>query len=417
MGEMEYILPDTHSLSMSKPTEQSPGTTAFVILGAISLSHAFNDTFQSLIPALYPLLEESLRLNFTQIGLITFTFQMFSSVFQPLVGWFTDKRPQPYSLPVGMTSTMIGLFLLSRADHFYLVLISVAIIGFGSSIFHPEASRLAFMASGGRYGLAQSVFQVGGNFGSSLGPLLALVIIYFGGQHNVAWFCLAALVAIIVMSFTSRWYKKNLPFLVRRKKGKGGSLRTHGLSDRRVAISVAILLVLIFSKYAYWASMVSYYQFYLIGKFGISKHSALCFLFIYQFSVAAGTLIGGPIGDRIGRKYVIWFSILGVAPFTLLLPHVNSLAATVVLSVFVGVILASAFSAILVYAQELMPGRVGMIAGLFFGFAFGVAGIASAALGHLADRYSIFFVFTLCAFLPLLGCVTAFLPNLRKKNS
>ena len=396
-----------------KPQEKSQGTTVFVILGAISLSHAFNDTFQSLIPALYPLLEESLALNFTQIGLITLTFQLSSSVFQPIVGWFTDKRPQPYSLPVGMTSTMTGLFLLSRADHFYVVLVAVAIIWFGSSIFHPEASRLAYMASGGRFGLAQSVFQVGGNFGSSLGPLLALLIVKYC-QHNVAWFCLVAFTAIVVMCFISHWYQKNMHLLPRRKKGENGTLRQHGLSNRRVAVSVAVLLILIFSKYAYWTSMVSYYQFYLIAKFGLAKDTALYYLFIYQFAVAAGTFIGGPIGDRIGRKYVIWFSILGTAPFTLLLPHVQSLAATIVLSVFIGVILASAFSAILVYAQELMPGRVGMIAGLFFGFAFGVAGIASATLGRLADLHGIFFVFNLCAFLPLLGCVTVFLPNLKK---
>jgi len=400
---------------MSKPHEHSPGTTAFVLLGAISLSHGFNDMFQSLIPALYPLLKESLALTFTQIGLITLTFQIFSSVFQPVVGWFTDKRPQPYSLPVGMMSTMFGLILLSQANHYSLVLVSVAIIGFGSSIFHPEASRLAYMAAGGRYGLAQSLLQVGGNFGSSLGPLLAALIVVKYGQRNVAWFCPVALLALFVMFFISRWYQRNIHLLTRRKKGENGTLRQHGLSNRHVAFSVAILLVLIISKYAYWASMVNYYMFYITEKFGVTAHDAPYYLFIYQFSVAAGTLIGGPIGDRVGRKYVIWFSILGVAPFTLLLPHVNSLAVTVALSVCIGMILASAFSAILVYAQELMPGRVGMIAGLFFGFAFGVAGISSAVLGILADWYGIFFVFNACSFLPLFGCITLFLPNLKKR--
>jgi len=401
---------------MSKPHEPSPGTTAFVILGAISLSHAFNDMFQSLIPALYPLIKDPLELTYAQIGLITLTFQICSSVFQPVVGWFTDRRPQPYSLPVGMTSTMIGLFLLSQANHFYVVLISVAIIGLGSAVFHPEASRIAFMASGGRLGFAQSFFQVGGNFGSSLGPLLAALIVVKYGQHSVGGFCFLALIAIGVMVFISRWAKKSMDRLPQRRTRETGSLRQHGLSNRRIAISVAILLTLIFSKYAYWSSMTSFYMFYLIEKFNVTEQNALYFSFIYQFAVAAGTFIGGPIGDRIGRKYVIWFSILGVAPFTLLLPYVNSLAATVVLSVFIGVILASAFSAILVYAQELMPGRVGMIAGLFFGFAFGVAGIASAVLGELADHCGIFFVFGVCSFLPLLGCVTVFLPNLRKKR-
>ncbi len=401
---------------MSKTKEQYAGATAFAILGALSLSHAFNDTFQSLILALYPLLKETFGLHYMQIGLITLTFQFSSSVFQPIVGWFTDKRPQPYSLPLGMTSTMIGLYLLSQADRYWLVLVAVAIIGFGSSIFHPEASRLAYMASGGRFGLAQSLFQVGGNFGSSLGPLLAALVVVKYGQKNVVWFCLIALLSIVVMFYISGWYKRNMHLLLQRKKGRGEKQTRHGLSPGRVKFALAILLTLIFSKYVYLASMSSYYMFFIIERFGVSDHDAPYYMFVYQFAVAAGTLIGGPIGDRIGRKYVIWFSILGVAPFTLLLPHVETLTSTVILTILIGVILASAFSAILIYAQELMPGKVGMIAGLFFGFAFGIAGIASAVLGVLADHYDIFYVYYLCSFMPLFGIVAVFLPDLKEKT-
>ncbi len=401
---------------MSKTKEQYAGATAFAILGALSLSHAFNDTFQSLILALYPLLKETFGLHYMQIGLITLTFQFASSVFQPIVGWFTDKRPQPYSLPLGMTSTMFGLYLLSQADRYWLILVAVAIIGFGSSIFHPEASRLAYMASGGRFGLAQSLFQVGGNFGSSLGPLLAALFVVKYGQRNVVWFCLIALLSIMVMFYITGWYKRNMHLLIPRKKGQSTKRARHGLSPGRVKFALAVLLTLIFSKYVYLASMSSYYMFFIIERFGVSDHDAPYFMFIYQFAVAAGTLIGGPIGDRIGRKYVIWFSILGVAPFSLLLPHVETLTSTVILSILIGAILASAFSAILVYAQELMPGKVGMIAGLFFGFAFGIAGIASAVLGVLADRYGISYVYFLCSFMPLFGIVTVFLPDLHEKT-
>ncbi|MBN8853830.1 MAG: MFS transporter [Sphingobacteriales bacterium 50-39] len=385
--------------------------TVFPILVAISISHLLNDTMQSLIPSTYPILKTSLHLDFGQLGLITFCFQLTASLLQPFVGLYTDKRPQPYSLAIGMCFTLIGLVLLSRAGSFAVVLVSVALVGVGSSIFHPEASRLAYLASGGRRGLAQSLFQVGGNAGSSLGPLLAAQIIAPYGQSRIMWFSLAALLAIGVLLRTGNWYSRNLSH-----KGKkaAGAVDIHpALSKKKVAFALMILLVLIFSKYFYMASMTSYYTFFLMDKFHVSVASAQMHLFIFLFSVAAGTVLGGPIGDRFGRKYVIWFSILGVAPFTLLLPFAN-LFWTSVLTVFIGVILASAFSAILVYAQELVPGKVGMIAGLFFGLAFGMGGIGAAVLGKLADHTSIGYVFRLCAFLPLLGLLTGLLPDVEK---
>jgi len=386
--------------------------TVFSILLAISFSHLLNDTMQSLIPSTYPLLKRSLGLNFGQLGLITFCFQLTASLLQPFVGLYTDKRPQPYSLAAGMCFTLAGLVLLSRAGSFPLVLVSVSLVGVGSSIFHPEASRLAYLASGGKRGLAQSIFQLGGNAGASLGPLLAARIVSPYGQSNIIWFGFFALIAIGVLLKTGGWYRRNL----NRQRKKAVSIiyeSDPGLSKARVAFSLSILLVLIFSKYFYMASMSSYYMFFLIDKFHISDQHAQILLFVFLFAVAAGTLIGGPIGDRIGRKYVIWFSILGVAPFTLLLPYA-SLFWTAVLSVFIGLILASAFSAILVYAQELVPGKVGLIAGLFFGLAFGMGGIGAAVLGRLADRTSIHYVFHLCSFLPLLGLLTGFLPNTKK---
>ena len=385
--------------------------TVFPILVAISISHLLNDTMQSLIPSTYPILKTSLHLDFGQLGLITFCFQLTASLLQPFVGLYTDKRPQPYSLAIGMCFTLIGLVLLSRAGSFAVVLVSVALVGVGSSIFHPEASRLAYLASGGRRGLAQSLFQVGGNAGSSLGPLLAAQIIAPYGQSRIMWFSLAALLAIGVLLRTGNWYSRNLSH-----KGKkaAGAVDIHpALSKKKVAFALMIMLVLIFSKYFYMASMTSYYTFFLMDKFHVSVASAQMHLFIFLFSVAAGTVLGGPIGDRFGRKYVIWFSILGVAPFTLLLPFAN-LFWTSVLTVFIGVILASAFSAILVYAQELVPGKVGMIAGLFFGLAFGMGGIGAAVLGKLADHTSIGYVFRLCAFLPLLGLLTGLLPDVEK---
>lgn len=392
--------------------------TAFTILSLLSVSHMLNDTLQSIIPAVYPLLKDSLLLNFTQIGLITLVFQLSSSLFQPVVGIITDKRPQPYSLPIGMTFTMLGIILLAFASSFAQVLFAVFFTGLGSSIFHPEASRLAYLASGGKHGLAQSIFQVGGNFGSSLGPLLALWIITPYGQRNVGWLSFIALVCIIIMLFISKWYKANLYRLASRTEAEDSNTKVKSemiYSRSKTAFAISILLILIFSKYVYMASLNSYYMFYLIDKFNVSVENAQLYLFAFLFAVAVGTVIGGPIGDRFGRKYVIWASILGTAPFALIMPHVG-LAWTCVLSILIGLILSSAFSAILVYAQELVPGKVGLIGGLFFGLAFGVAGIASAVLGKVADESSIQHVYDICAFLPLIGLVAAFLPNTKKRS-
>ena len=390
------------------------GGTAFSVLLALGLSHMLNDTLQTLIAAIYPLIKQSLTLSFSQIGLITLVFQFSSSVFQPVVGWYTDKKPQPYSLPVGMTSTLCGLFLLAFSNSLGMVLISVTLIGIGSSIFHPEASRLAYLASGGRPGLAQSIFQVGGNLGGSLGPLLAALVIAPFGQRNVAWFTVVALLCIGVMLPIRRWYKRNLYFLRQRAANKVKEVNAH-LSHRKIVFSLCILLILIFSKYVYLASINSYYTFYLIHKFGISVQASQFYLFAFLFSVAVGTLVGGPIGDKVGRKYVIWVSILGAAPFTLAMPYMG-LTGTCIMSIFIGLIISSAFSAILVYAQELLPGKVGMIAGLFFGLAFGIAGIASAVLGNIADDRGIEYVYHVCSWLPLIGIVTGFLPNLGKRK-
>lgn len=388
--------------------------TAFTILSLLAVCHMLNDMLQSIISAVYPLLKDSLLLNFTQIGLITLVFQLSSSLFQPVVGLITDKKPQPYSLPIGMTFTMIGILSLSLANDFIHVLIAVFLTGLGSSIFHPEASRLAYMASGGKHGLAQSLFQVGGNFGSSIGPLLALWIITPYGQRNIGWLSIIALVSIGVMLVISKWYKANLYRLKPAPKTDGSTPeKTSGYSTRKVAFAISILLILIFSKYVYMASLSSYYMFYLIDKFSVSVHDAQLYLFAFLFAVALGTIIGGPVGDRIGRKYVIWASILGTAPFALIMPHVG-LMWTCILSIFIGLILSSAFSAILVYAQELVPGKVGLIGGLFFGLAFGIAGVASAILGKVADETSIQHVYDICAYLPLIGLVAAFLPNTKK---
>ncbi|MDB5192822.1 MAG: transporter [Segetibacter sp.] len=384
--------------------------TVYPILITISLSHFLNDTLQSLIPSIYPMVKDTYHLNFSQIGLITLTFQLAASLLQPFVGFYTDKKPQPFSLAVGMGLTLIGLVMLSLVHSYNILLVSVALIGLGSSVFHPEASKVAYMASGGRRGLAQSIFQVGGNAGSALGPLLAAVIIIPFGQTNILWFSILAFVAIILLYNIGKWYSQN----IHRIKAKSHMQQKEGhvqLSKKTITISVIILLVLIFSKFVYLASISNYYTFYLIDKFNVSVQSSQVYLFVFLIAVAAGTLLGGPLGDRFGRKYIIWFSILGAAPFTLLLPHV-SLLWTSVLTVFIGFILASAFSAILVYAQELIPGKVGMIAGLFFGFAFGIAGVASALLGVLADHTSIQYVFEVSAFLPLIGLLTTFLPDI-----
>ncbi len=385
--------------------------TAFGILGAISLSHLLNDMIQSLLLAIYPLLQADFSLSFVQVGLITLTYQVSSSLLQPLVGYYTDKYPMPWSLPVGMCFTLSGLVMLAMAGSFPQVLLAAALVGTGSSVFHPESSRVARMASGGRHGLAQSLFQVGGNFGSSLGPLLAAVIIAPYGKGNVAWFVLAAMLAIIVLLQVSRWYAAQHRIARSRPAQKVIS----PLPRNKVVQAVCVLLVLIFSKYFYLASISSYYTFYLMHKFGLSIQNAQLHLFAFLFAVAAGTVIGGPVGDKVGRKAVIWCSILGVAPFTLMLPWA-SLWWTGVLTVIIGFILASAFSAILVYAQELMPGRIGMVSGLFFGFAFGMGGLGAAVLGLIADRTSIELVYKICAFLPLLGILTVFLPNNRVKD-
>ncbi|MBS1746329.1 MAG: MFS transporter [Bacteroidetes bacterium] len=385
--------------------------TIFPVLIAISLSHLLNDTMQSLIPSIYPIVKNSFHLSFTQIGFITLAFQLSASLFQPLVGNFTDKKPQPFSLAAGMTFSLIGLVLLSKAPNYTLVLIAVSLIGIGSSVFHPEASKLAYMAAGSRRGLAQSIFQVGGNAGSSIGPLLAALIIEPYGQKNILWFSLLAFTAIIILTRLGFWYRNHLS-LRKQSKKMIAEVRMH-LSKAKIVSSVIILLVLIFSKYFYLASMSSYYTFYLIHKFHVSVQASQIYLFIFLVAVAAGTILGGPLGDRFGRKYVIWFSILGVAPFTLLLPHVG-LFFTCVLSIIIGIIIASAFPAILVYAQELLPGKIGMVSGLFYGFAFGMGGLGSAVLGALADKTSIEYVYQLCAYLPLIGLLTAFLPNLKK---
>jgi MFS transporter, FSR family, fosmidomycin resistance protein len=382
---------------------------ALNVLVALSVSHLLNDTIQALLPSIYPLLKDSFRLNFSQIGMITFAFQLTASLFQPVVGALTDRHPQPYSLAAGMTITLVGLVLLSRAQSFHAILFASALVGTGSSVFHPEASRLARLASGGRHGLAQSLFQVGGNFGTSIGPLLAAWIVVPHGQAHILWFSLLAGAAIVLLTRLGGWYRNHL--VARHTASAAASKPVSPLPRRQVVQALAVLIALIFSKYIYLASLTNYYTFYVMSRFGVSKERAPIFLFIFLFAVAAGTIIGGPVGDRIGRKYVIWVSILGVAPFTLVLPYVG-LIATAILTAIIGVILASAFSAILVYAQELLPGKIGMIAGLFFGFAFGVAGVSSALLGRLADHTSIEFVFRVCSFLPLIGLLTAFLPNI-----
>ena len=379
------------------------------VLLAISFSHLLNDTIQALIPSIYPLLRESYHLTFAQLGWITFTFQCTASLFQPLVGWTLDRKPLPHSLAVGMGLSLIGLLALSVANNFGLILLSAAMVGLGSAIFHPEASRVAHMAAGMRRGFAQSLFQLGGNAGTALGPLLAAIIIVSRGLGHIAWFSLLALVGVIVLWKIGTWQRNNYHRIVHKAHPAGH--RHLALPRSKVILSLGVLVALVFSKYVYLTSLTSYYTFYLIDRFSVSIRTSQLFLFVFLFSVALGTIVGGPVGDRIGRKRVIWFSILGVAPFSLALPHVG-LVATAVLTVFIGMILASAFSAIIVYAQELVPGKVGMVAGLFFGLAFGSAGVGSAALGQLADHTSIEFVFAVCAFLPLIGLLTAFLPNI-----
>ena len=398
---------------LTAPPRPIEGTVLRILL-ALSLSHLLNDTIQSLLPAIYPLLKESFHLTFAQVGLITFAFQLTASMLQPLVGFYTDRKPRPFSLAIGMGVTLVGLILLSQAASFPGILFAAALVGTGSSIFHPEASRIARLASGGRHGFAQSVFQVGGNFGTSLGPLLAALIVVPHGQKSVIWFSLVALLGIFVLTSVGSWYRNHLDQMRGRKPQAPGRHAT--LTPRQVGLALGVLVALIFSKYVYLSSLTNYYTFYLIAKFGLSVQAAQVRLFVFLFAVAAGTIVGGPLGDRFGRRLVIWVSILGVAPFSLLLPYATP-GWTIVLTVFIGFVLASAFPAILVYAQELLPGRVGLIAGLFFGLAFGTAGIASALLGKLADHTSIFFVYNACGYLPLIGLLTGFLPDLEQPIS
>ena len=403
-------------LTEALPAPDSPvhQPTRFKVLGAISFSHFLNDMIQSLILAIYPILKNDFKLSFAQIGLITLTFQLTASVLQPFIGMYTDRHPQPRALSIGMGFTLLGLLLLSIAPNYGTVILAAALVGSGSSIFHPESSRVARLASGGQHGLAQSIFQVGGNAGSSVGPLLAAWIIIPYGRTSVAWFSLAALVAILVLWRIGSWY------LAQHARPPGHSAQ-HAPGDRsgplttKVIWSIAILVALVFSKYFYLASLSSYYTFYLISKFHMSIQSAQLHLFGFLFAIALGTLVGGPVGDRIGRKRVIWVSILGVAPFTLVLPYADA-AWTSVLVFIIGLIISSAFSAILVFAQELLPGRVGTVSGLFFGLAFGVGGIGAALLGKLADVRGIEFVYSVCSFLPLIGLLTAFLPDLRSRR-
>jgi MFS transporter, FSR family, fosmidomycin resistance protein len=389
----------------------SAGRTTFTILAAISFCHLLNDMMQSLLPALYPMLKSSYQLSFGQIGLLTFTFQLTASLLQPVIGAFTDRSPRPYSLAAGMGFTLVGLVLLAYAGNYPLLLLAAALVGTGSSVFHPESSRVARMASGGRHGLAQSLFQVGGNVGTSVGPLLAAFIVLPRGQSSVAWFSCAALVAMFVLFNVGHWYREHG---LARLKPRTADAHARPVPHRKhVAGAIAVLLALIFSKYFYLASLTSYYTFYLINRFHVSVQSAQLHLFIFLGAVALGTMVGGPLGDRFGRKYIIWASILGIVPFTLALPHAN-LFWTGVLTVPIGMILASAFPAIVVYAQELLPGRTGTIAGLFFGFAFGMGGVGAAVLGKLADTVGIDLVYQICAFLPLLGLLAAFLPNIER---
>ncbi|GLK91199.1 MFS transporter [Pseudomonas turukhanskensis] len=376
------------------------------VIGACALAHLVNDLIQAVLPSIYPMLKANYGLTFAQVGLITLTFQLTASLLQPWVGYHTDRHPKPWLLPVGSLCTLVGILLLAFVGSFPAILLASGLVGIGSSTFHPEASRIARLASGGRYGLAQSTFQVGGNAGTAFGPLLAAAIVIPYGQGHVAWFGVFAVFAIGVLYGLSRWYRNHLNLF----KLKSGGVATHGLSKQRVIGALVVLALLVFSKYFYMSSLTSYFTFFLIEKFDISIASSQLYLFLFLGAVAAGTFFGGPIGDRIGRKKVIWFSILGAAPFTLMLPYVD-LFWTSVLSVIIGFILASAFSAIVVFAQELVPGNVGMIAGIFFGLMFGFGGIGGALLGYMADIHGIEYVFRLCAFLPLLGVLTVLLPS------
>ena len=408
MPKTESIAPPSQ-IAATSPAVEIPAS-AIGILFALSFCHLLNDAMQALIPAIYPLLKESFDLSFTQIGLITFAFQMVGSVLQPIVGLYTDKHPKPFSLVFGMGVTLCGLVLLALAPTYGVVLLAAGSVGLGSAVFHPESSRMARLASGGRHGFAQSLFQVGGNAGTALGPLLAAGIIVPRGQRHILWFSLLAMTGMYILTKVGRWYQGRLTAAPHR-----GASASHsaGVGRQKVVIALGVLLCLMFSKFIYLASMTSYYTFYLMQRFGVSVQQSQVYLFLFLGAGATGTFVGGPLGDRIGRKQVIWLSILGMAPFALLLPHVG-LFWLAVLSVIIAFIMASAFPAILVFATELLPGNVGAIAGLFFGLAFGLAGIGSAVLGRLADATSIEFVMSACAYLPLIGLLTWFLPDLRQ---
>lgn len=386
--------------------------TVYPILFSIAFAHLLNDLLQAVIPASYPILKESYQLTFTQIGLITFSYQMAASILQPIVGLYTDKRPKPYSQVFGMVFTLSGIILLGFAVNFHLIILSVVLIGIGSSIFHPEASRISFLASGGKRGLAQSIFQLGGNAGTAIGPLLVALIVVPNSQHYIVWFAVVAVIALFVLSKIAVWYQTHLIL----RANKKAVVVLPDLSQTKIVFSVVILLILIFSKFFYTASISSYFTFYLMDRFQLSIQDAQYHLFLFLASCAIGTLLGGPLGDRFGRKYVIWFSVLGAAPFTLMLPYVD-LFWTGTLSVVIGIIISSAFPAILVYAQELLPKKLGMVSGLFYGFAFGMGGLGSALLGNLADHTSIVYVYHICAYLPLIGIIALFLPNLKKKSN
>jgi len=407
----------TAVMAQTTPTvrAQADTGTTFAILVSLSVCHMLNDLNQSLVPALYPILKDSYRLDFAQIGLITLAFQLTASMLQPVVGMVTDRRPQPFSLPIAMTCSLIGLLLLSVANSYGLILVSAALVGIGSSVFHPEASRVARMASGGRYGLAQSLFQLGGSTGSAIGPLLAAFIVVPRGQGSVAWFSLVALVAMTLLTYVGFWYNRHPAMAARRGRRAPPAVATSPVPRRTVIMAMTVILILLFSKNVYSASLSSYYTFYLMEKFHVTVQSAQLHLFVFLGALAAGTFAGGPIGDRFGRKPVIWFSILGALPFALMLPYA-SLMWTGVLSVVIGLIMASAFSAIIVYAQELLPGRVGMVAGMMFGFSFGLGGLGAAALGRIADVTGIEYVYQICSFLPVIGLLTAFLPNIVERK-
>jgi MFS transporter, FSR family, fosmidomycin resistance protein len=387
--------------------------TVFSILFSISFAHLLNDLIQAIIPSVYPILKQNYNLSFSQIGLITFTFQLTASIFQPFVGYYTDKYPKPFSQVYGMFFSLIGVVCLAYANHFYWILLSVTFIGIGSSIFHPESARISNLASGGKRGLAQSIFQVGGNLGTALGPLLVALIVVPRSQKHILWFVTVALIALLIITKIAYWYRDHL---ILRNNKKGGFVTIHNLSNSKVKFAVFVLLVLIFSKFFYSASLSTYYTFYVMERFNLTIQEAQYHMFIYLIAYVIGTIIGGPLGDKFGRKYVIWFSVFGATPFALLLPYAN-LFYTDVLMITIGLIISSAFPAIIVYAQELLPKKIGMVSGLFYGFGFGMGALGSALLGILADKTSIEFVYNVCSFLPIIGIICFFLPNLKKISS